>query len=88
MSIKDRIREKLSLKLTINKLEIEDDSAKHAGHSGSREGGETHFNIKVVSPDFIGKNKVARHKLVYDALKDEMKERIHALSIKALAPEE
>lgn len=88
MSISDRINNKLTKQLSIFKLEVEDDSDKHAGHAGYIEGGETHFNIKVISQDFKGKSKVIRHKMIYKILQEEMDERIHALSIIALTPEE
>lgn len=67
-------------------LEIEDDSAAHAGHAGARQGG--HFNVKIVSRAFAGKAPLARHRLVYGALGELMQTQIHALSIKALTPEE
>jgi BolA protein len=88
MSIKDRIHAKLTENLSIQKLEVVDDSAKHAGHAGWKADGETHFNVKIVSNDFAGKSKVARHKMVYSALNEEMREKIHALSIVALTPDE
>jgi BolA protein len=84
MSITDRIHEKLSTNLSIKKLEVIDDSSKHMGHAGWKAGGETHFNVKIVSNDFSGKSKVARHKIVYSILQEEMQDKIHALSIVAL----
>jgi BolA protein len=88
MTIYDRIKKKLHNNLPISCIDLVDDSAKHAGHSGAKPGGETHFNLKIVSENFIGKNKVARHKMVYSILKDEMEGPVHALSIIALTPEE
>jgi len=68
-------------------LDIADESAAHAGHEGAR-GGGGHFAITIVSPRFQGKNPVARHRLVYDALAALMRKEIHALSIRALTPDE
>lgn len=67
-------------------LEIRDDSAAHAGHAGS--GGGGHFHIRIVSAQFAGKSAVTRHRLVYQALQPLLADRIHALSITALAPDE
>ena len=67
-------------------LEVRDDSALHAGHAGAREGG--HFHIRLTSPRFAGLSRVARHRLVYDALREWMPSGIHALAIEAHAPGE
>ena len=69
-------------------LQIEDDSAKHAGHSGAREGGETHYSVLVVSERFAGLNRVARHRLVNDALGAEFANGLHALALTLKAPGE
>ncbi len=67
--------------------EVEDDSARHAGHPGAREG--AHFNVCIISSAFTGHSKIHRHRLVYEALADYLKNgQIHALSIKARTPEE
>lgn len=68
-------------------LEIEDESAQHAGHAGAKSGGG-HYRMTIVSPQFAGLNSVARHRVVYQALGDLMGKRIHALSINAFTPEE
>jgi BolA protein len=68
-------------------MEIADDSHKHAGHSGARNGGG-HFVLRIVSPQFAGKNAVVRHRMVYSALGEMMKCEIHALDIRAYAPNE
>jgi BolA protein len=86
MSTAERIREKLQA-LAPERLEIEDESARHAGHAGAQSGGG-HYQLLIVSPAFAGKTKVARHRLVYAALGDMMHKEIHALSIQALSPEE
>ena len=67
-------------------LELEDDSAAHAGHAGAREG--AHFNLRIVSARFAGLPRVARHRLVYDALRPWMAEGVHALAIDARTPDE
>jgi len=68
-------------------LEIIDDSHKHAGHAGAREGGG-HYVLRIVSAQFAGKNTVARHRMIYSAMGDLMKREIHALTLQALAPDE
>jgi BolA family transcriptional regulator, general stress-responsive regulator len=65
-------------------LEIEDESAAHAGHKGNTGGG--HFNIKIVSSHFSQKSQIMRHRLIYQALNDLIPQQIHAISIKAIAP--
>lgn len=67
-------------------LRLRDDSAHHAGHAGAREGG--HYYLEIVSARFAGLPRVARHRLVYDALADLMQKGIHALAIEARAPDE
>ena len=69
------------------RLELIDDSAKHAGHAGARSGGG-HYRLLIVSAQFAGKTPLARHRLVYDALGELMRSKIHALSIQSLTPEE
>ncbi len=82
----DEIRKILTEKLSATHLEISDDSHRHAGHAGAKQGG--HFTVKIVSQDFAGKSLPARHKLVYAALNGLMKTKIHALALKTLTPEE
>lgn len=67
-------------------LEIEDESHRHAGHAGARDGG--HLKVAIVAAVFSGKGTLARHRLVYDAAGDLMRGHIHALSIHARAPDE
>ena len=67
-------------------IAIEDESHRHAGHAGARDGG--HYKLDIVAAAFAGKNTVARHRLIYDAAGELMRGRIHALSIRALSPEE
>ena len=80
------IRERLAI-LAPQQLEILDESHKHAGHAGARSGGG-HFNLTIVSNIFDGKGLLQRHRMVYDALGSAMQTDIHALTIKALTPEE
>lgn len=68
-------------------LELEDESALHAGHAGAQGGGK-HFRLTIVSPQFAGKSTLARHRLVYQALGTLMHREIHALAIQAHAPGE
>ena len=81
------IEQRLQAALAPEDLQIIDDSAAHAGHAGARSGGG-HFNVLIISRAFTGKAPLQRHRLVYEALQDLMQQEIHALSIKALAPEE
>lgn len=88
MPVAHRIREKLQAALNPIKLEIEDESTRHAGHAGARAGGETHFRVEVVAAVFDGKSRLERQRLVYAALKEEMAQQIHALSLVTRAPGE
>ena len=87
-AIFDAIRNKLTDALAPTRLEIEDDSARHAGHAGARSGGESHFNVTIEAYAFDGQTKVARQRMVYRALAEELAGPVHALSVKALAPGE
>ncbi|MGQ0578112.1 MAG: BolA family protein [Betaproteobacteria bacterium] len=86
MTTADLIRERLA-PLAPDSLEVVDESDKHAGHAGAKEGGG-HYQLVIVSREFAGKPVLARHRLVYQALSDLMPGRIHALAIQAYAPEE
>lgn len=88
MSVQASIRRKLDAALGPLRLDIVDESARHAGHAGARPGGETHFRVEIVSPRFAGLSRIARQRLVHEVLAQELKDRVHALSLKALAPEE
>jgi BolA protein len=87
-AIFDAIQDKLTAAFQPTRLEIVDDSHRHAGHAGAREGGESHFNVTIESPAFTGTARVARQRMVYHALADELAGPVHALSVKALAPGE
>ena len=88
MTMRDKIEAKMQTRFAPETLEIVDESFLHAGHSGARPGGETHFQVFVTSPAFAGLNRVARHRLVFDTLKDELAEGVHALGVHARAPGE
>jgi BolA protein len=83
----DRIRAALQAALQPTALEVVDDSHKHAGHEGARDG-RGHFTVRVVSPAFAGKAPLARHRAVYAALGEMMQTDIHALAIEARTPDE
>jgi len=85
---RDTIEAKLTEALQPSEIEITDESHLHAGHSGWREGGETHFRVRVVSESFAGKGRVDRHRLVNAILADELAGGVHALAMKTLAPGE
>jgi BolA protein len=82
------IRARLEAAFQPERLEIVDDSSRHAGHAGAREGGESHFNVAIVSTAFQGLSRVERQRRVNNALKEPLAGPVHALSIKALAPGE
>jgi BolA family transcriptional regulator, general stress-responsive regulator len=88
MLVAGRIRRKLTDRFAPTRLEIEDQSHRHAGHEGARPGGETHFAVTIVSAAFTGQSRVERQRLVYQALADELATRVHALSLTTLAPDE
>lgn len=91
--IAQEIRARLTKALSPVHLEIEDDSGRHAGHQhhggiDAVEGGESHFNLRIVAEAFEGRSRLERQRMVSGPLKDLMAERVHALSIRALAPAE
>ena len=88
MAVADTIELKLTQALAPQRLKIVDDSEKHKGHAGYREGGETHFRVEVVSDAFAGESRVARQRRVYQILADEIAAGVHALQLKTLTPEE
>lgn len=88
MSVAKSMEQKLKTALSPIHLVIEDDSARHAGHAGADPAGETHFNVMIVSEKFASCSRVARQRMVYDLLADELASQVHALSLKTLAPSE
>ncbi|MBC9071566.1 BolA family transcriptional regulator [Thauera sp. CAU 1555] len=87
MNVPEQIRERLLQALQPVSLDIGDDSALHAGHAGARSGGG-HYRVDVVSDAFAGKNRVARQRMIYEALGTMMQHEIHALAIRARTAEE
>ena len=88
MSVAETIRQKLTARFAPVRLEIEDESHRHASHAGARPEGETHFSVTLVSAVFIGESRVARQRLVYQTLAAELATRVHALSLTTLTPDE
>ena len=87
MSAAQAIRERLSA-LEPQALELVDESEKHRGHAGYREGGGTHWRLCIVSSRFQGRSTLERHRMIYQALGSLMQHPIHALAISARSPEE
>lgn len=88
MTVAQDIETKLRAALAPESLEIVDESDRHRGHAGWREGGQTHFRIRVVSDRFAGLSRIARHRLVNEVLAAELAGPVHALAIAASAPGE
>jgi BolA protein len=84
----DRILHKLRKAFSPSELEVTDDSAKHAGHAGSRPGGETHFRLRITADVFDGKTRIERHRMIHNVLTEELAGRVHALAITALGNNE
>ena len=81
MSVQKRIVQKLSADFAPDHLEVIDESNKHRGHAGWREGGETHFRVRIGSPALDSLSRLGRHRAVMTALDDEIKAGVHALAI-------
>ena len=91
MTRKDRIAAALTEALRPTRLDVVDESdrhAGHAGHAGARPGGETHYRLHIVSPAFVGKTRVERHRIVNALLAAEFASGLHALAIAVAAPDE
>ena len=88
MTVTNLIHSKLTQSLAPTRLIIVDDSARHIGHGGHHTDGESHFQITVVSATFEGKPMLARHRMVYQLLAEEMASRVHALCLRTLTPTE
>ena len=87
-TLRDWIEDKLAAELAPARLAVEDESHLHAGHSGARPGGETHFRVDVVSAAFEGKSRVDRHRIVNALLAEAFARGLHALAVKARTPAE
>jgi BolA protein len=88
MQVKSAIVEKLTAAFAPQSLDVIDESHRHEGHAGHRPGGQTHFRVHIVSEAFRGKSRVERHRMVNQALADELAAGVHALAIQAGAPGE
>jgi BolA family transcriptional regulator, general stress-responsive regulator len=82
------IEQKLAQAFSPQSLRVEDESHRHEGHAGHRPGGQTHFRVYIVSQAFEGKSRVDRHRLINQALAQELMGGVHALAIHAAAPGE
>jgi BolA protein len=87
-AVANAIDNKLRARFKPARLSIEDESSRHRGHAGHREGGESHFRVEIVSTTFEGQSRVSRQRLVYEALKDEFAAGLHALALTTLTPDE
>jgi BolA protein len=88
MATRDLITDKLTKAFAPQRLDVVDESHLHAGHAGSRPGGETHFRIHIVAQAFEGKSRIARHRMINDMLSEELAGSVHALAIHAASPGE
>ena len=88
MIMQERIVARLTAALDPILLDVVDESDRHAGHASVREGGGTHYRVRVVSAEFDGRSRVERHRLVYDLLTAEFADGLHALALVAQAPGE
>jgi len=88
MRVASTIETKLKSAFAPTRLVVEDESHRHEGHAGARPGGETHFRVEVVSRAFRGLSRVERQRRIYGVLDAELKDRVHALALRALTPEE
>ena len=86
MSRQMRIREKLLENFQVDQLDVIDESESHIGHAGFQEGGESHFRVRLVSADFKGLSRVARHRAVHAAIGKELLIEIHALALDLSTP--
>ena len=81
MNTSDIIHDRLQQVFSPSELEVVDDSERHRGHAGYRDGGQTHFNVRIRAGAFDGQSRIARHRAVHDALGADLVGRIHALSL-------
>jgi BolA family transcriptional regulator, general stress-responsive regulator len=88
MRITQAIRARLTAALAPTRLDLVDDSARHAGHAGARPEGESHFRVTIVADAFRERSRIDRQRMVFAALGDLMRRDIHALAITALTPAE
>ena len=85
LTVAETIRRKLTAAFSPVELEVIDDSESHRGHAGFREGGETHFHVRIAATAFMGLNRVAQQRAVYEVLTEELAGPVHALSLEIKA---
>jgi BolA family transcriptional regulator, general stress-responsive regulator len=85
MTVRDTIVEKLSRKFSPTHLDVIDESNSHFGHAGWREGGETHFRVRIAASQLAGLSRVTQHRAIMEALAEELDDRVHALAIEVRA---
>jgi BolA family transcriptional regulator, general stress-responsive regulator len=88
MTVAAEIERKLRERFAPTLLQVVDESHRHAGHAGAQPGGETHFDVTIISAVFAGLGRVARQRLVYATLADELAAGVHALSLTTRTPDE
>jgi BolA protein len=88
MNLESQMRQKLMISLQPTRLDVVNESHLHAGHRSSPGTGESHFRLLIVSEAFSGKSRIERHRIVNHLLSDELRSGLHALTIKACAPDE
>jgi len=86
--VAESLKNKLTAAFSPSRLDLEDESARHAGHAGARPGGESHFKVVIEAAAFEGAPRVQRQRMVYRVLEEELAGPVHALSLTALAPGE
>jgi BolA protein len=86
MTVRDTIIKKLNTRFAPDFLDVIDESELHHGHSGWREGGNTHFRVRIATSHFAGLSRVAQHRAVMETLNDELKASVHALAIEIVTP--
>jgi BolA protein len=85
MTTADQIRSRLTEAFHPDALEVVDESDLHKGHAGHRPGGESHFRVRITAPAFVGKTRLAAHRMINQVLAAELSETVHALAIEAKA---
>jgi BolA protein len=88
VTVRESIERKLTEGLAPTRLAVIDESHRHAGHAGHDGAGESHFHVEVVSPAFVGKSRLERHRMVNALLADELAGPVHALSMATQTPDE
>lgn len=87
MSVRAKIVSKLTARFAPDHLEVIDESERHRGHAGWREGGDTHFRVRIAARHFDGLSRLEQHRAVMDALDDELKAGVHALAVEIVTPQ-